>query len=1090
MILQLTGVGSWGVNDPAQVTQGAIDASTPTGKYINIPRAHPVYGKTPPYFQVSYSVITDWGYYELLVLGGYTGLIIINTHGEILPVPTGYSKEDWLNRIANNMVTQRWTWVNVGGYPFNHAWYQGATDKTPWGPAGFQTLMSHIGLGNVEIPTSLPISGFADLYGAAPQYLSDRGWSKFHFASHVDLYRPLKKSDFANYVILPLYRKPYDTEEYWEGAIIAFLKAGTRLSTTNGFGAFVHLGTSQTYDDSFPQPMATNRDYYAGYVTAAAAIWTESEQFESQSTSLIRQYPGGTGGSEIHISPVISGYHWDGGNFTVRVFLGIYGGLVSPSSGLEYADYIVIDVFNLPSTFQIQADTYASKSGTGTGLQIRGLEKESLLGYATPAAKWLLGKALGPVFSGVMLFSDYLQMATRAHPTDRGVDRFDSYVHFSYYPQSSRFDQGGFRVEEFQTLIALDFRVPIEAKGDWVIAPFEVAARLVTTRSELQVEVDMGRSMAMWFDPYNHVTLFSEDFEHDLTSWNAGDENNNAGNDYWGIVGPDIAGKASQAAWCAAKGKNSVEGDRQNTQVRKYDKSMDAYLTRQLDLRPFRYAELSYNLFTYYIKTGDYLAVEYYPRTGGAWTLVKSYAQDPAHAGWFTDTANISNDATGIRFRFHSNDDSDIDLGPSIDNIELRGVIHNDASSLTDAGNLNSMSNAISISASSSIVNYAGYLDISQPDRDDWYKFPAMSGQVVYATLTAPSGSDFRIKLTDPYGGPAQESLTTINYTVPSGLPTYYWYIDIFTVSGFGQYDFDIKVYGSGSTGGGGGCPFSYIWNGSEYLIDNNLLRYSELDPQTDVVDQYNSEQSLVPKNGKYALQIRELEREHSYLDQVKLFAFDHDADVHIGVSPDGKLLTYKTPYSPVSATDQYGNDELSSVDTIGGSYYEGHAGDYLLVDFGNLKLRDSAKLLLRADPKWVLKSIYVQVQDSENEWNTVATIAPRMRWAMEIIDMSSYLPDMNGHVKVKLYFTGNHRLDFVGLDTSKQASFQTHQTNLLAATHSVSGDAKPQLLQSDDTYAELSPGDQIELTFSVPKMTGETRSFILYTEGRYYTIP
>lgn len=45
-----------------------------------------------------------------------------------------------------------------------------------------------------------------------------------------------------------------------------------------------------------------------------------------------------------------------------------------------------------------------------------------------------------------------------------------------------------------------------------------------------------------------------------------------------------------------------------------------------------------------------------------------------------------------------------------------------------------------------------------------------------------------------------------------------------------------------------GGCPFVYTWNGSDYVIDNNLLPYSETSGGTDVQDYYRLEQTPVPK--------------------------------------------------------------------------------------------------------------------------------------------------------------------------------------------------------------------------------------------------
>jgi hypothetical protein len=102
---------------------------------------------------------------------------------------------------------------------------------------------------------------------------------------------------------------------------------------------------------------------------------------------------------------------------------------------------------------------------------------------------------------------------------------------------------------------------------------------------------------------------------------------------------------------------------------------------------------------------------------------------------------------------------------------------------------------------------------------------------------------------------------------------------------------------------------------------------------------------------------------------------------------------------------------------------------------------------------------------------------------------MSEHLPDAKGNLKVRLYFTANHKIDFVGLDTSPQATIHIHEGQLISAIHSVDGDVTPLLLYSDDTYAELVPEQQIELKFTLPTQTMETRDYIIITEGHYYTI-
>jgi len=155
-----------------------------------MPRAHPIQGENPPFYSVYYDLIDTWSAYVNAMLNE-VGVIIVNTHGEVLPIPAGYTKEQWVGNISAAMCFRRVTWVNMAGYPFYWVWYQGDTAMSLWGSDGFKNLMGHIGLGNVEIPTSLPWN-YAQLTGSAAQDLGvTPGWDMEN-VSNVQLVRPLR----------------------------------------------------------------------------------------------------------------------------------------------------------------------------------------------------------------------------------------------------------------------------------------------------------------------------------------------------------------------------------------------------------------------------------------------------------------------------------------------------------------------------------------------------------------------------------------------------------------------------------------------------------------------------------------------------------------------------------------------------------------------------------------------------------------------------------------------------------------------------------------------------------------------------------
>lgn len=292
--------------------------------------------------------------------------------------------------------------------------------------------------------------------------------------------------------------------------------------------------------------------------------------------------------------------------------------------------------------------------------------------------------------------------------------------------------------------------------------------------------------------------------------------------------------------------------------------------------------------------------------------------------------------------------------------------------------------------------------------------------------------------------------------------------------------------------GGGGGCPFVYVWNGTQYVIDNNLLAASVSINGTEVEDHYRLEQTLVPfyeqdYSSLYSLLLSEFQQEHSYLDQAQLIVVDHQSGINVAVSPYGEILTYKNPNAPVSAVDEQGISWLQELNDIDSNYYEGHNGSYLILNFGEITAQD-AKLVIRADRPPTKWSIHIQVLDSVGNWIDVVTIIPRTYWATEIIDLSSYLPS-TGEFKVRLYFTDKHKVDYVGLDTTPPAQIEVQNAQLLLAYHSEDGDVTKKLLFDDNIYSELVPGQQIALLFVATTQSETQRTFIINVKGYYIAI-
>jgi parallel beta-helix repeat protein len=296
----------------------------------------------------------------------------------------------------------------------------------------------------------------------------------------------------------------------------------------------------------------------------------------------------------------------------------------------------------------------------------------------------------------------------------------------------------------------------------------------------------------------------------------------------------------------------------------------------------------------------------------------------------------------------------------------------------------------------------------------------------------------------------------------------------------------------------GGGCPYVSDWNGSGYVLDNNILPASENGNGTDTKDYYLLQQPLAPffstqRGSLYSLQISEFESNIDYIDQVKLMAVDHSQGTNVAVTQDGEIFAYNNLVAPVSCVDNDGKSELTKISTINGNisdpstFYQGNKGDWLLLNFGRVT-GPHANLVLRDDEK-CSECIDVQVPNATGGWQTIDVLNPRDFWSMEAVNMSAYLP-ASGDFIVRLLWTQSHRLDYVGLDTSAPAPAKVISAPPTLAIHSTLGDVTQKLLYDDEQCVQLVNGQNITIWFTLPNQPqGTTRNFILFTDGYYYTI-
>ena len=265
----LTGNMSWAV-------QGAVQASSVDSvifAFGDYPGVEHDFKRIP--VNITASVITDWQNYRVVV-ENVSNAIIVNVHGETLPVPSNYTKEQWMQKVCEAVAYRNNTWVHTGGYPFYY--YQTERDETgEWGQDGFKQFCAFIGKENVTcgLPSyiignyrwHLSLEASAQLAG---------NWNQ---ASAIYAYgrSALNSSEWDDYLLYPIWGdgSPHD---YPLGAIVRY---GTP-ERSGDYGLYVHVGAidTSTIGASFD---VRDWNFTRSYIGTAEAIYVVSMRIVKES---------------------------------------------------------------------------------------------------------------------------------------------------------------------------------------------------------------------------------------------------------------------------------------------------------------------------------------------------------------------------------------------------------------------------------------------------------------------------------------------------------------------------------------------------------------------------------------------------------------------------------------------------------------------------------------------------------------------------------------------------------------------------------------------------------------------------------------
>lgn len=220
---------------------------------------------------LTYLEISDMPTYEYIIqypenvkppgFHGETGIIVVNAHGEVLPVQPGCNWETWVRVIRQHVQRKAVTWVQVAGYPFYY-YSKGSHVKTEVGPQGFQLFLEPI-LGQNTIDCWPNQEGYAvPLQGG----YSNRLWGYGLIEGGLHEGRPLKIDSSTNLAdLLDVMGYRSGGIEYLTLGLIGFaLPNQTIQKPSERVGYYVHNGAQNS-----------DNDFNKGKYSMAVAAWTK-----------------------------------------------------------------------------------------------------------------------------------------------------------------------------------------------------------------------------------------------------------------------------------------------------------------------------------------------------------------------------------------------------------------------------------------------------------------------------------------------------------------------------------------------------------------------------------------------------------------------------------------------------------------------------------------------------------------------------------------------------------------------------------------------------------------------------------------------
>lgn len=310
----------------------------------------------------------------------------------------------------------------------------------------------------------------------------------------------------------------------------------------------------------------------------------------------------------------------------------------------------------------------------------------------------------------------------------------------------------------------------------------------------------------------------------------------------------------------------------------------------------------------------------------------------------------------------------------------------------------------------------------------------------------------------------------------------------------------EITAYVAYTTSSGGGCPLLYVWNGSSWIFDNNLLPEGHLGYSR---DRYLL--SVYPTRDSIKLKIVESGDSITFLDLVKLYGIIHPVDmVPVVEVTSGRIILLNLKHSkelltPYYARDIFGNNITLVMKKPDNDSYELAPKTWLVAYFKDVRHLKKPILLIRSDPveqPAYKTSLIIQVY--ENAWKNVTILSPRYQFYVDAIDISKYLPKHSNELIIRIIATAYHRIDWIALapaGTYKMKGYKLVELNLKDATlisnNNTKVDVANKIMNADRVFVKIEKGQELYLEFKGYNLmkSGKRISYLLEVQGYYKII-